>query len=135
MDYKPQMTKEDIRKLYIRLSADFASKPFDEVMSRCREIIKKYFACFPLLLQMGILILNHSMLSKNNDSQALIHEAMELFLRVKDESGDAALIRQALYMEAFCRISTGEPNAALELLEGRIHRPCRRKSCWLPPTR
>jgi transcriptional regulator with XRE-family HTH domain len=118
MDYKPQMTKEDIRKLYIRLSADFASKPFDEVMSRCREVIKKYFACFPLLLQMGILILNHSMLSKNNDSQVLIHEAMELFIRVKDESEDAALIRQALYMEALCRISTGEPNAALELLEG-----------------
>ena len=118
MDYKPQMTKEDIRKLYIKLSADFASKPFDEVINHCREVIKKYFACFPLLLQMGILILNHSMLSKNNDSQTLIHEAMELFVRVKNESGDAALIRQALYMEAFCRISTGEANVALELLEG-----------------
>jgi transcriptional regulator with XRE-family HTH domain len=120
MDYKPQMTKEDIRKLYIRLSADFASKPFDEVIHHCREVIKKYFACFPLLLQMGILVLNHSTISKNNDSQALIHEAMELFIRVKDESGDAALIRQALYMEALCRISIGEPNVALDLLEGTV---------------
>ncbi|MEA4894127.1 MAG: helix-turn-helix transcriptional regulator [Oscillospiraceae bacterium] len=42
MDYKPQMTKEEIRKLYRNLSADFTLKPFDEVMRNCRKIIKKY---------------------------------------------------------------------------------------------
>ena len=121
MDYKPQMTKEDIRKLYHQLSADFASEPFNEVMSHCREIIKKYFACFPLLQQMGILIVNHSPLSKDESKAAsLIAEAKELFIRVKKESEDVELAKQALYVEALCCIYLGDPNTALELLEGKV---------------
>ena len=34
MDYKPQMTKEDIRKLYRKLSSDFTAKPFDSNSAR-----------------------------------------------------------------------------------------------------
>ena len=33
MGYEPQMSMEDIRKLYVKLSADFASEPFDEVLT------------------------------------------------------------------------------------------------------
>ena len=41
--YEPQMTRTDIRTLCSQLSRDFATKPFEEVMARCREISKKYF--------------------------------------------------------------------------------------------
>jgi Helix-turn-helix. len=44
--YEPQMSKEDIRKLYVRLSADFASRPFDEVLDACREIYKNISHAF-----------------------------------------------------------------------------------------
>ena len=43
--YQPQMEKEDIQKLYIRLSKDFSVLPFDEVLAECLEIIKKYYSC------------------------------------------------------------------------------------------
>lgn len=66
IDYKPQMTGEDIQKLYRKLSADFTSKPFDAVLKECRRAIKKYYACFPLLLQMGILMVNHVELLKGS---------------------------------------------------------------------
>lgn len=119
MGYEPQLTKADIRKLYHKLTAEFSSAPVDEVMVHCREIVKKYYACFPLLLQMGMLLVNHSALAESPDKTAsLLAEAKELFIRVKRESTDVALAKQALYMEANCRISLGEPDAALELLEG-----------------
>lgn len=121
MDYKPQMTKEDIRKLYRRLSADFASKSFDAVMDGCRHIIKKYFSCFPLLLQMGILMINNVDLLKNpKESASLIEEAKVLFIRVREESDDVSLSKQALYMEALCSLAVGDPNSTLALLEGKI---------------
>lgn len=121
MDYQPQMAKEDIRKLYRRLSADFASKPFDAVMDNCRQIIKKYYSCFPLLLQMGILMVNHLELVKDpQKSPLLIGEAMALFIRVREESDDVSLIRQALYMEALCSLASGDPNTALELLDRTV---------------
>jgi transcriptional regulator with XRE-family HTH domain len=121
IDYKPQMTKEDIRKLYRSLSADFTSKPFDSVMEDCRKIIKKYYSCFLLLLQMGILMINHAELLKDpQKSASLIDEAKALFTRVREESGDVSLTKQALYMEAFCSLVAGDPNAALQLLDGTI---------------
>lgn len=117
MDYQPQMIKEDIRKLYRRLSADFAAKPFDAVMEDCRQVIKKYYSCFPLLLQMGILMVNHGELLKDpQKSAALLEEAKALFTRVREESGEVSLTRQALFMEALCRLSAGNPQAVLELL-------------------
>lgn len=116
--YKPQMTKENIKNLYHKLAADFAEKPFNEVIGNCREIIKKYYSCFPLLLQMGILLLNHTMLLKDSDEQVgLLKEVRELFIRVKVESEDVKLMGQALYLEAACDIYIGDPKGAFELLE------------------
>lgn len=116
--YEPQMTKEDINKLYHKLAADFAEKPFDEVTQNCHEIIKKYYSCFPLLLQMGILLLNHSLLLKDRERQiSLLQEVKEIFVRVKVESCDVELARQALNLEAACCIYTDNPKGALELLE------------------
>jgi transcriptional regulator with XRE-family HTH domain len=62
MGYAPQLTKEDIRKLYHKLASRFAAEPFDDVMAECRTLIKKYYSCFPMLLQMSALLVNHHML-------------------------------------------------------------------------
>lgn len=119
MGYEPQMSKEDIRKLYLKLSCDFTVKPFDEVMEECRKITKKYFSCFPLLFQIGTLIVNNSMESGDKDrSVTAIEEAKELFVRIKSDSEDAELCRLALNMEAFCALSLGKAEEVIELLEG-----------------
>ena len=121
IDYKPQMTKEDIRKLYRSLSDDFTSKPFDSVMEDCRKTIKKYYSCFPLLLQMGILMINHIELLKDSQKAAsLIAEAKILFIRVKEECDDVSITRLALYMEALSSLISGDHNSVLKLLDGSI---------------
>ncbi len=122
IDYKPQMSKEDICKLYKRLAADFTSKPFEAVLAECREIIKKYFSCFPLLVEMGILLVNHVELIKDDPQKAvaLIEEAKALLIRVKEESSDLPLIRKALFMEGYCCLAAGDAPGALELLDGTV---------------
>ena len=121
IDYKPQMTKEDIQKRYRSLASDFASKPFDVVMEECHKTIKKYYSCFPLLLQMGGLIINHIELVKDPQKKAeVVEEAKGLFARVRMECEDVSLSRQALFMEALCSLVSGDANTTLELLEGTI---------------
>jgi transcriptional regulator with XRE-family HTH domain len=122
MDYRPQMVREDIKKLYCKLSSDFAVKPFDAVMKECRAAVKKYYACFPLLFQMGTLIVNHVELIRQEakKSESLIAEAKALFRRVREESGEASLSRQAQFMEALCCLASGDANGALELLDGTV---------------
>ena len=123
MGYEPQMSMEDIRKLYVKLSADFASEPFDEVLDSCREIVKKYFSCFPLLFHIGALLVNNCMEAGDREKTlSVLSEAKKLFVRVKTESEDAELVQMALNMEACCALMMGDPNEVIGLLEGTSHK-------------
>lgn len=117
MGYEPQMVKADIRNLYREISNDFATKPFDDVLERCRKVVKKYYSCFPLLCQIAALLVNYSSLAKDKEkNSSILTEAKELCIRVKEESDDAELARQALYLEAVCTFMLGNPSEVLELL-------------------
>ncbi|MGN4425212.1 helix-turn-helix domain-containing protein [Bacillus cereus group sp. MYBK30-1] len=121
--YAPQMTQEDIKNLYHRLAQAFSEKPFDEVMMECREMIKKYYSCFPLLLQMGVLFINHHMLTEDTDERIeIIEETIHLFNRVQEESQDVSLAKEAASLEATCNLILQRPNEVLHLL-GETIRP------------
>ncbi len=123
MDYAPQMTKEDIKKLYHHMSSSFAMEPFDQVMMECHRIIKKYFSCFPLLFQMAILLVNHHMLAKEKtEKEAILNAAAELCIRIKTESDDVWLAKYATSFEAVCYIMLQEPQEVLDLI-GESIRP------------
>lgn len=118
LSYEPQMTNDDICKLSTELLKEFASKPFDEVMNRCRDIAKEYFSCYPLLYQIGTLFLNYSAtLSSEEKKAAIVTEAMALFVRVKNLCSSIDLKLLALHCEAACEIKLGHPNEVIALLE------------------
>ncbi len=117
MNYSPQMTKEDIRKLYHRLASDFATKPFDEVMGECREIIKKYYSCFPLLIQMVTLLFNHQMIAGTQErSKEILQEITKLCERIEVESDDVWVAKDATNFRALCLLTLHEPQSALDIL-------------------
>jgi len=58
--------------------------PFDEVMEQCNKIIKEYYSCFPFLLSMIQLLLNHSTLAKTEDTKKeILQQCILLSQRVK----------------------------------------------------
>ena len=119
LDYRPQMEREEIRKLCQTLRRDFAAGPFPEVMDRCRELAKKYFACPELLFQLACLYINHCALAGEQMS-AVLKEALALVARVKEESADNFLITQAVNLEGFCLLRLGRPQEALRLLRSAV---------------
>ncbi|KGP75021.1 DNA-binding protein [Desulfosporosinus sp. Tol-M] len=123
MGYAPQMIKEDIKKLYHRLSSEFATRPFDDVLGECRRIIKKYYSCFPLLMQMAVLLVNHHMLADEKKRQEeILHEVVELCQRIKTEGDDVWLAKEATSFEAVCYLMLQQPQEVLDLL-GESIRP------------
>ncbi len=117
MDYRPQLAHEDIRKLYRQLSRDFSQKPFEEVLAHCRTLAQKYYACPPLLFQIGSLYVNHHMLAVSQEQRlGLLDEARNLFVRVREITDDTELASQAVGMEAYCMLLLGQPQEVLELL-------------------
>lgn len=119
--YKPQMTKDDIKKLYNKLTYEFSSKPFEEVLDKCHEIIKKYYSCFPLLLQMAVLLTNHYMLANGKEAQeTILHEIIALCQRIKVEEEDVYITNEANSLEAACSLILQHPEKVLELLNGTM---------------
>lgn len=118
LGYQPQLSRQEIRRLHRQLTTDFSSQPFERVMARCQELARKYFACMPFLLELGSLYLNHSSLAGSPAAtREVLEAARALFQRVKGESNDLSLARQALHMEALCALTLGRPQEARRLLE------------------
>lgn len=116
--YEPQLTKEAIRQLYRSLSKEFAGGNFEQAVAHCHEIEKKYYSCMPLLLQIGNLYVNHCMLAPCSEQTVkILEEAKILFRRVKNESSDVELTKQAINMEALCFLILGKPDEVRRLLE------------------
>lgn len=117
--YSPQMDRSDIKRMYHKLSNDFAKEPFEVVYIRCIDLISKYYSCFPLLLQIGILLINHSMLAGSPEkTNEVIETDRRLFERIKLECEDVNIGKQALYLEAYCCLIEKNPAEVLILLEG-----------------
>ncbi len=119
--YEPQMTREDIKKLYHQLTGDFSGKPYGEVIDECRAVIRKYYSCFPLLLQMSVLLINHYMLAGDKAAQeAVLQEILDLCRRIKTEDDDVRRINEAVSLEAVVLMLLQRPDEVLDLLDGSM---------------
>ena len=115
--YTPQMEKGEIKKLYQRLATEFAEMPFEDIISECEGIIKKYNSCYPLLLQMALLYINHAPLASDKErSNQILTEAVQLCERVEANTKDKDMIRDAVSYQSICYLSLGNGEAVLSLL-------------------
>jgi transcriptional regulator with XRE-family HTH domain len=116
--YEPQMTKEDIRRLYHKLADEFVKEPFEKVYTVCEEYIRKYFSCWQLQFQIGLLLLNHSNLAGSPERiMKILERTLEIFSRVEKSSEDVNLAKQAVQLQALCYLGLQQPVAAIDLLE------------------
>lgn len=117
--YEPGMTKEEVRKLYHRLAEEFAKEPFDKVYEKCEGYIKKYFSCWYLQYEIGLLYVNHHTLAGSPDrNEKILQRAMEVFELVEHSGDDVSLAKQARQMRAYCYLCQQKPVEAIDILEG-----------------
>ena len=116
--YEPQMTLEEIWKLYRRLAEAFTKEPFDKVLRECRVYLKKYYSCWQLQVQIGLVLLNHVSLAPEKEiAEEVMSDLLELYQRVEKSSDDVTLAKQAVQLQAVCYLSQQKPAEAIELLE------------------
>lgn len=122
VDYHPQLDKKAIRALYHDLAQSFATEPFADVLARCEETIKAYYACYPLLMQMAVLLVNHCTLAPTPEKQqALLKRAIQLTQRIRRMGDDVWLSREALSLEGMCWQYLGQPEKLAALYGDTIH--------------
>ncbi len=116
--YEAQLSREQIRRRYAELCKDFASLPFSDVLQKIRELAHRYYACYPLLLQLGVLYSNHFMLAETKEeSRSLLQEAAGWCDRILENCSDVGLCSDAVVLKAGLHLQLGKAAEAIEALE------------------
>jgi transcriptional regulator with XRE-family HTH domain len=121
MGYAPQMTKAQIKRTYMRLRGELASQPFEAAHASCEAVVRDYWSCAPLLVQMAVLYLNHLQQAPEGDARdQLVDEAAGLCRRAKAIAQTASTVRQANAVEAMFELIDQKPDKAVALLDGAM---------------
>lgn len=123
--YEAHLSGEQIRRHYADLCNDFAALPFGDALERVRALAHKYYACYPFLLQLGILYLNHYMLAETEEeARTLLQEAVGWCDRITQNCGDMRVCSDAVALRAMLHLRLGKAEEVLEALEPCAD-PCR----------
>ena len=118
LGYEPQLSKEQIKKAYYDLTADFAQRPFEEVMAKCKGKVKKYYSCYPFLFQICVLWLNHFMLAEKRERQLeVLNDASELCSHIISDCEDLVLRNNASVLKATIDLQCGKAEDVIHVME------------------
>lgn len=118
LGYEPQLRKEQIRRIYHRLAKRFEKEPFEEVMEESQKLVKEYYSCYPFLLQICVLWLNHAMLAKDQSRQKeILEEIAGLCRHILENSPNIGICNDAVGIKAMIDIQAGKAAEVIESLE------------------
>lgn len=116
--YEAQLSGEQIRRCYRELCDDFARQPFPEVMEKVRSLVHRYYSCYPFLVQVCTLYLNHFMLAEDEEeSRRILQEAAALCDRVLLNSKDVGVCTEAVMLKAMLDLQQGHVREVIDALE------------------
>lgn len=116
--YEPQLSKEQIQKIYRDLSSDFAEESFEAVLEKSRSLVKKYYCCYLFLFHICLLWLNHFMLAGSQEAQMeVLAEASELCSHILSRCKDYGLCDNTIMLRAFIDLQLGRTEEVIDTLE------------------
>lgn len=121
LGYEPQLSKEQIQKIYSELGKEFSEKDFEEVFAKSETLVKKYYSCYSFLMQICVLWLNHYMLAKEQvRKQEILGKIEELGNHILENCKETGLCNDVVMIKATVDLFLGNPVAVIENLEELI---------------
>lgn len=115
LGYEPQLSKEQIQKLYGELGENFARLPFEEAFAKSEALVKKYYSCYLFLLQICVLWLNHYMLAEGKERQEeILGKLQELCNHIIENCTNTEICSDVLGVRASVDLLCGRPQEAIE---------------------
>ena len=124
LGYEPQLSTEQMQKIYSELAAEFATAPFEKVVEKSMNLAKQYYSCYPFIYRICLLLVNHYMLSQDEERQKeILAYASKLCIRISINGKDIGLRNDAIHLNAMITLLMGNPKAVIEALEDVVN-PC-----------
>ena len=118
LGYEPQLSKEQMQKIYLELASDFAKNPFEEVIGRVQALEKEYYSCYPFLYQVILLYLNHFMLAGDEKRQKeILEHGLCLCDRILASCKEITICNETVVLRAIILLQLGKTQEVIEALE------------------
>ena len=118
LGYEPQLSKEQIQKIYRDLAVDFTKLPFEEVMQKSNLLVKQYYSCYPFLLQIAVLWFNHMDLVKERErQQEVLRQIGALCQHIIDDGNNIKVCNDAIMIKAMVDLQLGNVEQVMDALE------------------
>lgn len=114
-DYRPQLTADEVRDVYLELCGLFAEDA-PAAYARMDGLVRDYGSCWNLLLQMAALCMQRA-ISEPERVDELLGRAQELAERVEANADDTEQVRSARVTRAMIACQHGDLDEAVALLE------------------
>ncbi len=118
LGYNPQLSKEQIFRLYHEIANDFATLPFEKAMEKCNSLVKQYHNCYSFLKEMCRLWINHFMLAGSQEKQTEILEStVQLCTHIMSNCKDLAICSDAMILKSVVNLQLGKGSEVIDTLE------------------
>ncbi|MED5050707.1 helix-turn-helix domain-containing protein [Anoxybacillus rupiensis] len=112
LGYEPHLTTATIMELYQTFSKRLSEENFEMVQKDIENMVKEYYSCYPFLVRIAQLYLNHYFYSKK--PQLVLNRIVELCERVVALSDDHKLIQEAQIIYASALLIMNKPQELLK---------------------
>ncbi len=118
LGYEPQLSKEQIQKVYKELAEAFATESFEEAFQKSELLVKRYYSCYSFLAQICVLWTNHYMMAGNGEAQQkILSRIVELCEHILKNCKNTAICSDVMVMKAVIDMQCGKPEKVVEALE------------------
>lgn len=116
--YEPQLSRQQIRRFYAELARDFEKSPFQEAIEKTLMLARRYYSCYPFLLQLSVLCCNHYMLAESEEEQKqILEEAVSWCGHILENCSDVGICSDALALKAWLSLQMGRAEDVIGMLE------------------
>jgi len=116
--YAPQLSKEQIQKLYQDFAKDFSCRPFAEVLAKTQTYVKQYYSCYPFLSQICALWLNHFTLAEDPEKRReVLSDICDLCEHIKKHCKNISIYNDMTPIQSVAFLQLGRTQDVIDLLE------------------
>lgn len=118
LGYEAQLNRIQIQKLYGELAQDYATKPFDQVTEKIEGMVHRYYSCYPFLVQVCTLYLNHFMFAGDQkQQQEFLARGEALCEHIIRNCREIAICNEAIALKALFGLQLGKAEEIISQLE------------------
>ncbi|MCL2372386.1 MAG: helix-turn-helix domain-containing protein [Defluviitaleaceae bacterium] len=124
INYSAQLPDAEMAKIYNSLAESFATEDFEAVIVKCERVVKKHYSCYPMVLFVVQLYINHAAMAPTaRRKNEILNAATSHCQHVLQNCHDANLLRGVAQLQALCYSLSGEAEKTIQLLCDETQHP------------